>query len=88
MQKAGRFAYDAAGATAEFFGTAGDMGFFDHVCSIVQDERKRCFKAGFLAGARAGTADLAAFNAEKEFDKSQITTNQISAERSFHEWRD
>ncbi len=62
----------------EFFGANDTMGFLDHVASEVSDIEKKAYMAGYLAGCDA---------MKKEDETIDVPYNQITAERSYLQWR-
>lgn len=66
---------------SEFYGANDQMGFLDHVIDFISDVEKQAYKAGFAEGAAEVVKER---EPEMVID---VTTNQITAERKYLEWR-
>lgn len=63
----------------EFYGEKDEMGLLDHILDVVQSERKRCYKRGFLDGVKEVVKE------DPDLEVEEIL-NQKTAESKFNEW--
>lgn len=71
----------------EFSGEEGTMGFKDHLFSMIQDERRKAYRAGYLQAGSDLVSDIEGLvsNGSGPVVFSP-ETNQITADRRFGEW--